>query len=136
MSTISRTALSQLLTITIAEHALRLVTPGTHTWSKYVKPEELRRFVQTDMGGFDVWEKSGDWLLGGAGGLNEDAGLPRETASPTEDARGVGETQGIVYVPWKGQWVLMPKQEGSWGKMVGEGCNYMYGARKRADAQR
>ncbi|GAA5928455.1 hexaprenyldihydroxybenzoate methyltransferase [Sporobolomyces koalae] len=44
LSTISRTALAKLLTITMAEHVLRLVTPGTHTYSKYLKPEELQEF--------------------------------------------------------------------------------------------
>ncbi|GAA5951861.1 hypothetical protein JCM21900_004168 [Sporobolomyces salmonicolor] len=44
LSTISRTPLAQFLTITMAESILRLVTPGTHTYHKYIKPDELQAF--------------------------------------------------------------------------------------------
>lgn len=47
LSTISRTPLARLLTITLAEDVLRLVTPGTHTYHKYLKPSELRDFFVT-----------------------------------------------------------------------------------------
>ncbi|KAK8849383.1 3-demethylubiquinone-9 3-O-methyltransferase [Kwoniella newhampshirensis] len=94
ISTISRTPLSQLLTLTLAEDVLRLVTPGTHTYRKFVKPSELRRYVHSSMGGFDTWYK------------NEDGSDVRHDE--------VGETRGIVYDPIKG-----------------EGCNYMFHARKR-----
>jgi len=63
-----------------------------------------------------------------------------ESAQPVE----IGETRGIVYVPWKGEWTLLDKRLGTraraagqgegWGKEMGEMVNYMYGARKRADA--
>ncbi|KAK6903928.1 3-demethylubiquinone-9 3-O-methyltransferase [Kwoniella mangroviensis CBS 8507] len=111
LSTISRTPLSQLLTLTLAEDVLRLVTPGTHTYRKFVKPLELRRFVYSDMGGYDTWHR------------NEDASDIR-----TEE---VGETRGIVYDPLAGKWKLWGGVEGSTWKEVGEGCNYMYHARKR-----
>ncbi|WWD00391.1 3-demethylubiquinone-9 3-O-methyltransferase [Kwoniella sp. B9012] len=111
LSTISRTPLSQLLTLTLAEDVLRLVTPGTHTYRKFVKPHELRRFVYSDMGGYDTWHR------------NEDASDIR-----TEE---VGETRGIVYDPLAGKWKLWGGVEGSTWKEVGEGCNYMYHARKR-----
>jgi polyprenyldihydroxybenzoate methyltransferase/3-demethylubiquinol 3-O-methyltransferase len=112
MSTISRTPLSRLLTLTMAEDVLRLVTPGTHTYSKYIKPEEIRKFVYSEMGGYDVWERE------------EDAGDVRRDE--------VGRTRGIVYDPLAGTWKLWGKGiEGGWGKQLGEGCNYMYGARKR-----
>lgn len=48
LSTISRTPLARLLTITLAEDVLRLVTPGTHTYHKYLKPSELRDFFVTE----------------------------------------------------------------------------------------
>ncbi|WWD20004.1 3-demethylubiquinone-9 3-O-methyltransferase [Kwoniella shandongensis] len=111
ISTISRTPLSQLLTLTLAEDVLRLVTPGTHTYRKFVKPSELRRYIYSSMGGFDTWYK------------NEDASDIREDE--------VGETRGIIYDPLKGAWKLWGGVEGSWWKEAGEGCNYMFHARKR-----
>ncbi|WWC67760.1 3-demethylubiquinone-9 3-O-methyltransferase [Kwoniella pini CBS 10737] len=111
LSTISRTPLSQLLTLTLAEDVLRLVTPGTHTYRKFVKPHELRRFVHSDMGGYNTWHK------------NEDASDIR-----TDE---VGETRGIIYDPLAGKWKLWGGVEGTFWKDVGEGCNYMYHARKR-----
>ncbi|GAA6024944.1 hypothetical protein JCM8202_002157, partial [Rhodotorula sphaerocarpa] len=50
LSTISRTPLARLLTITLAEDALRLVTPGTHSYHKYLKPSELRDFFVREKG--------------------------------------------------------------------------------------
>ncbi|WVF69851.1 3-demethylubiquinone-9 3-O-methyltransferase [Kwoniella sp. CBS 6097] len=110
LSTISRTPLSQLLTLTLAEDVLRLVTPGTHTYRKFVKPSELRKFVYSDMGGFDTWH------------ANENASDIRTDQ--------VGETRGIVYDPLRGIWRLWGGVEGSLVKELGEGCNYMYHARK------
>lgn len=46
LSTISRTPLASFLTLTMAESVLRLVTPGTHTYSKFIKPEELRSYFE------------------------------------------------------------------------------------------
>ncbi|OXC65371.1 3-demethylubiquinone-9 3-O-methyltransferase [Cryptococcus neoformans] len=112
LSTISRTPLSQLLTITLAEDILRLVTPGTHTYRKFIKPEELRRFVYSDMGGFETWHR------------NDDASDIRKNE--------VGETRGIIYDPLKGAWRLWDGVEGSWWKEAGEVCNYMYHAKKRS----
>ncbi|KAK4686402.1 hypothetical protein P7C73_g3726, partial [Tremellales sp. Uapishka_1] len=111
LSTISRTPLSQLLTLTMAEDVLRLVTPGTHTYSKFVKPDELRRFFYSDMGGEAVWE------------VNHDASDVRKGE--------MGETTGIIYDPLGGKWRLWNAVEGSWMKGLGEGCNYMFSIRKR-----
>lgn len=51
MSTINRTAVSYLTTILVAEHLMKMVPIGTHTWSKYINEGELRRFIdeQPDM---------------------------------------------------------------------------------------
>lgn len=114
LSTISRTPLARLLTLTLAEDVLRLVTPGTHTYRKFVRPEELRRFVFGSMGGYDVWE--------------------RPTGADDVRTDEVGETRGIVYDPLGGRWRLWGGTEGTWGKEVGEGCNYMYHVKKRGDA--
>lgn len=73
MSTISRTVLSHLLTITLAEDVLRLVSPGTHTSSKFVNPEELDAFFD-DLGwkcptrearGVAYLPWKGEWVLAG-----------------------------------------------------------------------
>ncbi|KDE08322.1 hypothetical protein MVLG_01363 [Microbotryum lychnidis-dioicae p1A1 Lamole] len=91
LSTISRTPLAHLLTITLAENLLRFVTPGTHTYSKYIKPSELQHFFESDLG----WPRGimerrgcvydplkGDWRLFGMGewgglaeGVNYFAGI-------------------------------------------------------------
>lgn len=42
ITTINRTTPSYLLAILAAEHVLGLVAKGTHTWEKFVKPEELK----------------------------------------------------------------------------------------------
>lgn len=73
MSTISRTPLAQLLTITMAEDVLRLVTTGTHTYSKFVKPDELQAYFE-GRGWKDMERRgciydplSGSWKLLGMG---------------------------------------------------------------------
>lgn len=66
------------------------------------------------MGGHDVWEQAAD-------------------ASDMRKGE-VGETRGIVYDPLRGGWLIWGGAEGTLGKQVGEGCNYMFHARKRADA--
>lgn len=114
LSTISRTPLSRLLTITLAEDVLRLVTPGTHTYSKFVKPIELRKFVHASMGGDAVWERNLD-----ASDVKSDE---------------IGETRGIAYDPFSGGWKLWVGAEGTVGKWLGEGCNYMFHVKKRGDA--
>jgi polyprenyldihydroxybenzoate methyltransferase/3-demethylubiquinol 3-O-methyltransferase len=111
LSTISRTPLSQLLTITLAEHVLRLVTPGTHTHSKFIKPAELLAFVRDDLGGSAVWESDGDGLVDGG---REGGGV------------SVGEVRGIVYDPLAGRWRLWRE-----GLPFGDLCNYMFHVRKK-----
>ncbi|EPT01057.1 hypothetical protein FOMPIDRAFT_1121129 [Fomitopsis schrenkii] len=108
LSTISRTPLAYLLTIFAAEQALRLVTPGTHTYSKFVRPDELIRFFAEPMG-----HDGRPWISRLYGG------------SP---ARTEAETRGIAYVPWNGEWTLVPR--GPVGKHWGEECNYLFWVRK------
>ncbi|KLO12722.1 3-demethylubiquinone-9 3-methyltransferase [Schizopora paradoxa] len=106
LSTIARTPLSYLLTIFAAEHVLRLVSPGTHTHSKFVNPSEL----------LDFFTKSPQaWISRLYGG------------SPS---RHQAEIRGLVYLPWKGSWVLAPR--GAWGATE---CNYVFWARKPMDLQ-
>jgi len=49
LSTVARTPLSYFLTIFMAEQALGLVTPGTHTWSKYVNADEMHAFFRDEL---------------------------------------------------------------------------------------
>jgi 2-polyprenyl-6-hydroxyphenyl methylase/3-demethylubiquinone-9 3-methyltransferase len=44
MSTLNRTPRSYALGIIAAEHILRWVPRGTHSWKKFIKPSELSRF--------------------------------------------------------------------------------------------
>ncbi|SCV74329.1 BQ2448_6761 [Microbotryum intermedium] len=96
LSTISRTPLAHLLTITLAENLLRFVTPGTHTYSKYIKPQELQDFFEHDLG----WPRGtmerrgcvydplkGEWTLFGMGewgGLAEGANYFAGIRKPLE----------------------------------------------------
>lgn len=50
LSTISRTPLANLLTIRLAENPLfGFVSPGTHSYAKYLKPNELTQFFNREM---------------------------------------------------------------------------------------
>ncbi|KZV72253.1 ubiquinone biosynthesis O-methyltransferase [Peniophora sp. CONT] len=104
LSTISRTPLSYFLTIFAAEKLLRLVEPGTHTWSKYVNPSELVEFFQT---GLDK-----PWI-----NRTYEFGMPTRTEA---------EVRGIVYEPWKGDWTVLGRNASPWGT----GCNYLFWVRK------
>jgi polyprenyldihydroxybenzoate methyltransferase/3-demethylubiquinol 3-O-methyltransferase len=90
LSTVARTPLAYFLTIFAAEKILRLVEPGTHTFSKYINPSELVAFFQKDpTGGPTPWiTQTGEF------------GLP---------TRAEGEVKGIIYEPWRGDWRLMPR---------------------------
>ncbi|KAN0065832.1 Hexaprenyldihydroxybenzoate methyltransferase, mitochondrial [Thecaphora frezii] len=103
LSTIARTPLSYFLTIFMAEHVLRLVTPGTHTHAQYINPEEIEEFFRNDL----------KWF-----GPDKVDGVPE---------RLVFETRGTAYLPWKGKWELAP-QNTNWPGT--KECNYFFWARK------
>ncbi|GAA5848856.1 hypothetical protein JCM3766R1_003341 [Sporobolomyces carnicolor] len=100
ISTISRTLVAKFLTITMAEHVLRLVTPGTHTYSKYLRPEEVRDFFEREHGWHDCgfeqrgcvydpfagkWRLLGEGEFGGFGELaNYFAGIRKPLSSPLD----------------------------------------------------
>ncbi len=48
VSTMNRTARSLALAVFGAEVVLRMVPPGTHDWGKFVTPDELRKYVESD----------------------------------------------------------------------------------------
>ncbi|KAF8573330.1 ubiquinone biosynthesis O-methyltransferase [Ramaria rubella] len=77
LSTIARTPLAYFLTIFLAEKVLGTVTPGTHTYDKFVNSEELIAFFRDEMRWFD------------------------HTPGRLE-----AEVRGIMYLPWEGRWIL------------------------------
>lgn len=104
MSTISRNAFAYFLTILMAENILRLVTPGTHTYSQFIKPEELVTFFRNELG----WHS------------------PTESqARVSTPERLLFETRGVAYLPWKSTWELAPR-----GSSLGQQCNYFFWIRK------
>ena len=103
-----------MLTIFAAEHLLRLVTPGTHTYAKYINPDELVNFFT-------------------------EAPITAEDAQPVRPCisrlygghptRTEAEVRGMLYIPWKGEWMLVPR--GAPGAdMWAEACNYMFWVRR------
>ena len=69
ISTINRNFFSKLFAIFIAENILNWVPKKTHTYSKLIKPEELRPFLNknkinvTDFTGLIFNPLSGQWIL-------------------------------------------------------------------------
>jgi len=45
-STVNRTWLARLLVIWVAEYVLGIVSKGTHTYARFVRPEEMKRWGQ------------------------------------------------------------------------------------------
>ncbi|THH17780.1 hypothetical protein EW146_g3105 [Bondarzewia mesenterica] len=110
-STIARTPLSYLLTIFAAEKFLRLVEPGTHTLSKFINPSELVDFFR------NLRTPGGQpWIS-----RTYEHGLPTRTEA---------EVRGILYLPWKGEWVVTPRVATPWSTE----CNYLFWVRKPKDA--
>ncbi|KAI0047158.1 ubiquinone biosynthesis O-methyltransferase [Auriscalpium vulgare] len=99
LSTISRTPLAYLTTILFAEDLLRLVAPGTHTYAKFINPSEL----------VDFFHREG-WI------------------ARVEPTRREAEVRGMVYLPWKGDWALVPR---GFRSSVAE-TNYLFWVRKPA----
>jgi len=46
-STVNRTFLARVLVIWVAEYVLGIVSKGTHTFSRFIRPEEMERWGQT-----------------------------------------------------------------------------------------
>ena len=110
MSTIARTPLSYFLTILAAEKVLRLVEPGTHTFSKYVNPEELVGFFAKPL-----TPDTRPWIS-----RTYAHGLP---------TRVEGELRGLIYIAWQGDWVLAPRSTTPWSTQA----NYLFWVRRPKD---
>lgn len=100
LSTLPRNALSYFLTIFMAERVLGLVSPGTHTHSKYVDPEEMVGFFHKELG----------WIKGVYDGVPE---------------RTQADVRAMAYVPLSGEWTWLPR----WAP-ASAWTNYMFWARK------
>ena len=111
LSTVSRTPLSYLLTILLAEHVLRMVTPGTHTYSKYIKPTEL----------IDFFKQYRSPLNSGSGELSRPWINPH-SPNPT---RTEAEVRGMIYNPIQARWILAPRDA-----YFASECNYLFWVRK------
>ena len=117
LSTVSRTPLAYFLTIFAAEQLLRLVEPGTHTYSKFVKPSELLEFFSKPL-------RSPTSSSPLSHAEAEEAPWISRLYSG-EPARYEAEVRGIIYIPLLSEWRVMPRgMEGT------TECNYIFWARK------
>ncbi|KXN87378.1 3-demethylubiquinone-9 3-methyltransferase [Leucoagaricus sp. SymC.cos] len=126
LSTISRTPLAYFLTIFMAQDVLRKVTPGTHIYSKYIKPSELIQYFETYCSptpprqeipagqsttlSDHLKSSTRPWIT-----RHSDTYLPRTQA----------EVRGLIYNPAFGNWILASKD--AWGTLE---CNYIFWVRK------
>ncbi|EIW79365.1 ubiquinone biosynthesis O-methyltransferase [Coniophora puteana RWD-64-598 SS2] len=122
LSTIARTPLAYLLTILAAEHVLRKVSVGTHTYSKFVNPSELVRFFQKPLPAPSSLPSSE---------LNASTPWISQTHNSGSPTRTEAEVRGLVYVPWKGEWILAPRTWTDWGAAE---CNYIFWVRRPMDS--
>ncbi|KAG2136270.1 ubiquinone biosynthesis O-methyltransferase [Suillus cothurnatus] len=129
LSTIARTPLSYVLTILAAEYVLRKVATGTHTYSKFINPSELISFFQTYRPSPSSSGNATD-----SSHIGSDAS-PRPWITRTYahglPTRSEAEVRGIVYIPWNGEWKLMPRSSTPWGAVE---CNYLFWVRRPLDS--
>jgi len=124
LSTISRTPLAYFITIFLAEEVARKVSPGTHTYSKFIKPSELVAFFQK------YTETSTTKVDPGASrDIQEGLPLQKPWISPhtSSDAlwRSEAEVRGLIYNPFQAKWTLAAR--GAWNAT---NCNYLFCVRK------
>ncbi len=99
-ATLNRTASSLLMAIAGAEYILRWLPPGTHQWSKFVRPSEfvaaLRRsgLRATDLAGLSYSPASGEWAISHNLKVNYLVTAKRPPDPPASAQASVGGTQG------------------------------------------
>jgi 2-polyprenyl-6-hydroxyphenyl methylase/3-demethylubiquinone-9 3-methyltransferase len=125
-STIARTWPSYVINQVIAEAPwpIGVVPPGTHEWSKFVNPDELKGWAEDALvrdesrtKSTTVREAREGAAAGGGGGAEPLRGEPVSKAY----TRATWKCVGTVYAPGLG-WKLVPGSE-SWG-------NYFWGIQK------
>ena len=89
LSTMNRTARALALAVFGAEMVMRMVPPGTHDWGKFVTPEELERFVETDPWSVDLANRS----------QSHDDG-----SSSVPPSWSLSKVSGMQYNPLTGTW--------------------------------
>jgi 2-polyprenyl-6-hydroxyphenyl methylase/3-demethylubiquinone-9 3-methyltransferase len=88
VSTLNRTPKAYALAIVGAEYVLRLLAPGTHTYEKFIKPSELKRWAGdaglsvTDIAGLDYDPFTRKAALTGDASVNYLMHLRRGTQEP------------------------------------------------------
>lgn len=122
MSTVNRNPLARFITITVAEHPLfGFVTPGTHSYRKFIKPHEIEAFFRNDLG----WQRAPSARAFNAESEAE-AVAQHERQPYTVSLDEQVETRGVIYNPLTGQWALQPRLGGPASKLV----NFFVGCRK------
>ncbi|KAF5316585.1 hypothetical protein D9619_006515 [Psilocybe cf. subviscida] len=131
LSTMSRTPLAYFLTILMAENVLRQVTPGTHTYSKYIKPSELVQFFReyqspppSPQSLADAQQQFQNATLSST---TSALGKPWITTPPSSTYlnRMEAELRGLIYNPLQAGWILAPRD--AWGSLE---CNYLFWVRR------
>ncbi|KIK01472.1 hypothetical protein K443DRAFT_98590 [Laccaria amethystina LaAM-08-1] len=114
LSTISRTPLAYALTIFLAEDVLRKVSSGTHTYSKFIKPNELIEFFQN--------------YRDPSSSQNKDSiSIPWIRTNGTYLPRTQAEVRGLIYNPFQARWHLAARDASG-----ATDCNYLFWVRKPA----
>lgn len=106
LSTIARTPLAYMTNIFLAEDALQLVSKGTHSYSKFIKPSELVSFFTDEV----------PWI----------SRLYSGTPSRVE-----AEIRDMAYNPLSGKWSVLPRGT---SMPVGTECNYLFWVRRPLSA--
>lgn len=126
LSTISRTPLARLVAITLAESPLiRLAPAGSHTYSKFIRPEEIMTFFEDELN----WPGPSSSSISASAA--EVGNLGNHLGQEQKSLRYNMEVRGTTYLPWAGEWKLFPADDGKGVVQdLAKSCNYFFGARK------
>lgn len=145
LSTISRTLLSKLLTITIAEDLFKLVEPGTHTHSQYIKPSELLGFFRNDLGWYNSQSShstsSSTSTSTSTSRLISPSSPPFPSIKIKDEQRDLipqelkWEIRGSAFNPIKNGWTLFDRSKDGNGEDWSTLCNYFFWIRKPVEEE-
>lgn len=114
----------------MAQDVLRKVTPGTHTFEKYIKPTELIQFFKTYSSPAPQTPDSQREPVSLAESIKTSARPWITCHSASNLPRTQAEVRGLIYNPLFGNWLLAPRD--AWGTLE---CNYMFWVRKPKDIE-